>query len=105
MKRKVKRKLFLMGMAVSTGVPGGAFAKDTIKSEGDRHGYVSHGQGSSMYTPTAELPGYGVGPTQAYAPLKGWRLELLQNDARPGQVDHPRMLGEKRLGLALRLTF
>jgi len=130
MKRKIKRKLFLMGMAMTTGLPGMAHAKGSGKQERDallQSGQwysatstfsVEHGSGQDK--PAALLSKLGAmlegmhysGLGSMDAPAAGsWRLEMLPpgNPVDPGnlgeQTDNPNSAGEKRFGLAVRLAF
>lgn len=125
MKRKIKRKLFLMGMTLAAGMPGGAFAKESSKAEYQAYLRASHWHSLSAAEPlagesaAADKPAlafsklkaivgrmnYAVEAPQAQYKPKGWRLEMLQSDIPADQADAPKAGGEKFLGLGLRMDF
>jgi hypothetical protein len=97
MKRKIKRKLFLMGMAITAGLPGVAFAKGGGKAEREAGLHASQWQSvnssalaGDMDLGAAESAGlysrlktivdrmnYSVEVPAAQAKPKAWRLEML----------------------------
>lgn len=125
MKRKIKRKLFLMGIAITAGLPGVAFAKGSGKAE--REAYLHASQWHSVRSSTlagdmdrgeAESAGfysklktivdrmnYSVEVPVAQIKPRAWRLEMLQPNISLDQADAPRLSGEKRVGVALRVAF
>lgn len=127
MKRKFKRKVLLMGMAVAASLPVGAFAKGNGKAERDAHhaGWRSAVSVSAdgILEPPGMRPGSETGESGAlFGKLKalvsglpyraddvstpGWQLELLQSEPTRFQMtDDPRVAADKHVGLALRLKF
>lgn len=118
MKRRVKRRVFLMSMALATGAGVPALAKAGGKGAG--HGEMHPTVGD-------HLPGMPDSPAAAepaslHAHLRhlfaaaetgrrgqagrGWRLEMLPAQMRDASsIEHGPEQKAKRLGLALRLAF
>lgn len=123
MKRRIKRKVFMMGMAVSATLPIGATAKAGGKHDVEAHPYSGWGATElSMPVGAAEPParqetllgrikgllggaGYGAEPASAYGRDKGWRMELMQNEAPAPDAGDTRQARERRVGLAFRMSF
>lgn len=111
MRQRVKRRFFIMGMALATGASGTAFAKGG-KGAGEAPPYLD----DRLSTQAAAFPGgaatrppafhgamnnlMGHGPDDH---SRGWRLELLPPEARLDQDYRPRPA--QRYGLALRMSF
>lgn len=123
MKRKIKRKVFMMGMAVSATLPISSSAKANGKPDYESHPYSSW-RTTQMTAPGKDVDdgdrnisligklktllggaGYSTGSASAYSQGKGWQVELLQNQANAAQSDDIRQAGDKRYGLAFRLSF
>lgn len=134
MRRKIKRKVFMMGMAVTATLPIGTAAKASGKPDYESHPY-SGWRDVQMSVPAANADdvdpgkasligklknllgggGYGLGAGtahsgaaysgSAYSQGKGWQVELLQNQADTEQTGNIRQARDKRLGLAFRLSF
>ena len=120
MKRKIKRKVFLMGMALATGMPGFALAKGNSKAGYPGEDYRERYLSSSLNSPGYEAGGVtldalegrlnrlagamhdnGIIPALVKPPV----LKLQMMPGAEAQPDDPRMAGEKRLGVALRIAF
>lgn len=127
MRRKIKRKVFMMGMAVTATLPIGTAAKASGKPDYESHPY-SGWRDVQMSVPAANTddvdPGkasligklknllgggaYGLGAGADYSQGtqgKGWQVELLQNQVDTEQTGNIRQARDKRLGLAFRLSF
>lgn len=124
MKRRIKRKVFMMSMAVTATLPIGASAKASGKPDHESHPYSSW-RSSQLSVPAANLEdvdsgkvsligklknllggvGYSADAASTYSQAKGWRVELLQNEAHPEQSGDIRQANDKRFGLAFRLSF
>jgi len=127
MRLKVKRRLFLLSMAMATGTAGPAIAKGGGKMEVDAAFDVQERYGAHVSSmPDAEIEGgntstttmfftklksmfrelnYGSGVSTLPTESKGWRLEMLQADTKPDHASDPRLLQDKRFGMALRMAF
>lgn len=125
MRRKIKRKLFLMGMAVSASLPGVVFAKGNGKLEYDAYLRASHwhsvvpsalAEGASVgedkspgmfsrLKTIVDRMNYGSEAPVAYTKPSTWRLEMLQPTVAPGEGEAPNAASDKRIGLALRVAF
>jgi hypothetical protein len=134
MKRMVKRKVFLMSMAVAASLPAGAFAKGGGKMERDGYSHSRGERGVPVASPGDEIQESpemqvsqvgsmdvslldklrGMVKGLTYQPETGsdsvqdksWKLELLQAESiRPGLTDNPRISASKPVGVALRLKF
>lgn len=122
MRRRIKRKVFMMGMAVSATLPISASAKANGKPDHESHPY------SNWRTTQLTIPGNGadagdirnislIGKLKTllggagyvaasespYSQSRGWQVELLQNQSDP--VGDIRQARDKRFGLAFRLSF
>lgn len=122
MRRRIKRKVFMMGMAVSATLPISASAKASGKPDYETHPY------SNWRTTQMTIPGNGadaggvrnmsligklknlLGGTgyvaaseSPYSQSRGWQVELLQNHSDQGS--DIRQAGDKRFGLAFRFSF
>jgi hypothetical protein len=135
MKRLVKRKVFLMGMAVTAGLPVAAFAHGggNLERDGYSHSRGGHsvpnsspvdliqeapemridGEGGGMHTTLLDkLKGMveslssRAAAVSAGDPGKEWKLELLQSEVpKLGSSDHPKANAAKPLGVSLNLKF
>lgn len=123
MKRRIKRKVFMVGMAVSATLPLGSTAKAAGKHDHQIQPYSGwSGAELSMPLNVAEPPardislmgklksllggvGYGTDATSAYARDKGWRVELMRNEPAVDQAGDIRQARDKRFGLAFRMSF
>jgi len=118
MKRKIKRKVFLMGMALATGLPGAVMAKGNSKPShlGEHYmdqvrsaygaGIDSEGVGiDAMNSRLNRLAGAmhdnGIIPALAKPPT----MQFQMLPAAEIQADDPRTAGERRLGVALHIVF
>ncbi|TCJ12330.1 hypothetical protein EZJ19_12395 [Parasulfuritortus cantonensis] len=97
MRRKVKRRLFMMSMAVAAGAAAPAVAKAGGKADGALRGYVPAGQEAYI----ALLPHLA----EAHLAAPGWRLEMLPAEPKYAFEQDTRPRQDTRVGLALRLTF
>ncbi len=124
MKRRIKRKVFMMGMAVSATLPIGTTAKAGGKLDYESHPYSSW-RGSQLSVPATNVDavdvgkvsllgklknllggvGYGVDSESGYSQGKGWQVELLQNPADSERESDIRPARDKRFGLAFRMSF
>jgi hypothetical protein len=123
MKRKIKRKVFMMGMAVTATMPISASAKAGGKPDFESHPYSSW-RGTQLTVPGNNIDdansgnvsligklkslfgvGYSTDGATPYSQGKGWQVELLQNDAGAGLSNDARQAKDKRFGLAFRLSF
>ncbi len=123
MKRRIKRKVFMMGMAVSATLPIGTTAKAGGKADHEAHPY-SGWSGAQLTVPVdlaepsprdmnllarlKSLVGgaaYSADAATAYGRDKGWRMELMQNEPAADPVGEVRQARDKRFGLALRMSF
>jgi hypothetical protein len=126
MRQLVKRRLFLMSMALVTGASHSAYAKGGSKTGGDDLVYANSWLAGTHFT---ALPGEemreetkpsmlfgklknlldGLSYSPEVAPLgfgtKGWRLEMLPPDARSDLASDFRLEKAKRFGVALRVPF
>jgi hypothetical protein len=124
MRRKVKRRLFLMSMALATGASYSAFAKGAGKSA-DAHFYGDE----RLSAHVTSLPVGEIGETETRPPLlfgklkklfgglnlapdsappsaaREWRLEMFSPDARSDLANDSRPERAKPIGIALRLQF
>lgn len=121
MKRKIKRKMFLMGMAMVAGLPSYALAKGSSKQ-----GYLSgHYPGSTQWATRSLAPDYDDGVMRVdtlYGKLNrlagaiGYSrheaeavrkpaMQLQMLPAAEARQDDPIAASEKRLGLALHIAF
>jgi hypothetical protein len=97
MRQRVKRRLFMMSMALAAGAAGPAFAKGGGKADDDLSAYAREGRGPYL----TALP---HAATDARAD-KGWRLELLPPETRSAFDRDSRPRENQRFGLALRMAF
>lgn len=125
MRQMVKRRLFLMSMALVTGASYSAFAKGGSKIGGYYH-INADGRVGAHFTSLADeeirdetklsvLSGKlkklldGLTYSSDVAPLhfgtRGWRLEMLPLDARSDLANDFRLEKAKRFGIALRVPF
>lgn len=122
MRKRIKRRLFLMSMALAAGASGHAFAKgdkgggeghvfdgsaqhaDTTRLAGDS---VASGSTSLLHRVADALGGmrYGAPLEQTQPASKGWRLDLLPAQARPEPGNDLGAAKAKSFGVALRLAF
>ena len=141
MKRKLKRKQFLMGMRVAAGRPAAAWAKGPAKVGVDTHEVDTHenkGEGHDLTVVDTEIakppemrveeelqPRLHTRPNKLYVAMKQmlgeaergldprpsllqqptWQMEIYADEPTAVKHDHPRIAGDTRLGLALRLRF
>jgi len=135
MKRKVKRKMFLMGMAIAASLPAGAFAQGSGKVERNGSHYSSGGRGATIPTPVdviQEAPEMRINDESGGTPptlldkLKGMvgslssraeavsasdqyqalKLELSRTEpVKLGSTDNPKVTTGNPVGVSLRLTF
>ncbi|NTV97501.1 MAG: hypothetical protein HGA75_19185 [Thiobacillus sp.] len=98
MRQRVKRRLFMMSMAVATGSAGPAFAKGGGKVDDDLRAYIQDWRSPHVTT----LPHAATGASPAD---KGWRLELLPPETRSHFDRDTSPHESKRFGLALRMAF
>lgn len=133
MKRKIKRKVLLMGMAVAASFPAAAFAQGGGKVE--RHGYhysnggrgapvsdladliqeapemriddEAAGRSSSLLNKIKEIASDLSSRVEVVAAIdQAWKLELSQSEpASLGATGHPKANTSKPAGVALRLKF
>lgn len=131
----VKRKVFLMSMAVVASLPIDAYAQGGGKGERNVSHYSNGGRVALtsdlidviQEAPEMRIDGEGRGiPTRLLGKLKGmaeslsslmetvsasdldkaWKLELAQTEAaRLGSTDNPRVTADKPVGVAIRLKF
>jgi len=125
MRQRVKRRLFLMSMALATGASYSAFAKGG-NIGGNTHFYaedrlsahITSLRDDEMREPETKSPvlfgklknllvGLSYSPDVAPPPTgaRGWRLEMLPTDARPDLANDFRLERAKRFGIALRVPF
>ena len=125
MRRRVKRRLFLMSMALATGASGHAYAQGGKSIPGQGHdfggGYPAASlpladgdgleqganSGTLLHQVKALLGGLGYG-TEAAKPAtapKDWRLQLLPPETRSDLGGDFRTDKAKRFGVALRMSF
>lgn len=123
MRQRIKRRVFLMSMALATGASGTAFAKGSKHDSDDFFGVNPQGPGKSGMryhsdNPHPDLGGAGlVGTLQGwlgglhFSPEnpaeagKGWRLEMLPDQGGPTGATDARPVQSRPLGLAVRLAF
>jgi hypothetical protein len=125
MKRKIKRKLFVMGMAVAAGAAGSAFAKENSKTAREDFLQASHwhsddhvaagagvalaeAQSMGLYSKLKSIVGtlnYNVELPAAQIKPGAWRLGMLPSNAWPDLSEAPRPSADKRVGVALHLAF
>ncbi len=126
MRQMVKRRLFLMSMALVTGASYSAFAKGGSKTGGDdlvnakgwlgvTHFTALSGEEMREETKPSMLFGKlknlldGLSYSPEVVPsgfgTKGWRLEMLPPDARSDLASDFRLEKAKRFGVALRVPF
>lgn len=120
MKRKIKRKLFLMGMALAAGMPVAGWAKGSSKpghlaehyrdrllsDSGLAVGSESHGISidaiqAKLNRLTGAMHDNGIMPALVKPPV----MQFQMLPAAQVQPDDPRTAGEKRLGVALHIAF
>jgi hypothetical protein len=126
MKRRVKRRLFLMSVALASGAGGSAFAKEIALPH-----YDAHARAADAYRPSVadvghqvraddskpwilfsslrkRIPGVLHAGADAHAgsrDAKGWRLQMMQPETAFAQDQDARLNQGMRLGLALRAAF
>lgn len=126
MRQRVKRRLFLMSMALATGASYSAFAKGGANTGGDAHFYTEDRLSAHLTSLPDDVMreaetkppvlfgklknllvglSYGSGVAPPPAGAKGWRLEMLPTDARPDLASDFRLERAKRFGIALRVPF
>jgi hypothetical protein len=126
MRRRVKRRLFLMSMALATGATGSAFGKgfgkgeDELRLHSDERGsaHVSAlpdedggGSGGKAGAWLGKLKGllggmqYGAEAGSPSPRESGWRLEMLPAEGKSEHPNELRLDRAKRLGVAFRLSF
>ncbi|MBM4182364.1 MAG: hypothetical protein FJ209_12525 [Betaproteobacteria bacterium] len=123
MRQRVKRRLFLMSMALAAGASGHAFAKGGEKAVGEGHRFADAASDSTVFWPEAaqaarDSPGlldrlggalgamrYGAAPESPPSAARGWRLDVLPAGAGPESGSDARAAKAKPFGLALRLAF
>jgi hypothetical protein len=89
-----------MGMALAAGAQGLVSAKGPGKPEQDALLDAKLGYGM-----TIPLPDYGGEAALGPAKTRNWRLEMLQHPMSIEAADNRQPSNERRLGVALRLTF
>lgn len=109
MKQRIKRRVFLMSMALATGASGAAWAKG---NKHDHDGAWSGFSGSSgparpdlVGTLQGWLGGLRYSPETEAEAGKAWRLEMLPAQDSPAASDNGRPSRDRPFGLALRLAF
>jgi len=133
MKRKIKRKVLLMGMAVAASFPAGAFAQGGGKVERHSYHYSNGGRSTPVSdladliqeAPEMRIDDEGDGRSSGLLnKLKGmaanlsarveavtaidqaWKLELSESEpASLGSAGHPKINTSRPVGVALRLKF
>ncbi len=113
MRRRVKRRLFLMSMALAAGTPGSAFAKggaEAFPQAGERLSAqvdALSGEPSTLWSKARDLARSLnlSGETTPPAAAKAWRLELLPPASHQEAAADPRLNKGARFGLALRVAF
>ena len=125
MRRRVKRRLFLMSMALATGASGHVFAQDGKSIPGRGHDFggehpaaslplgdaddlgLGANSGALLHQVKALLGGLGYGTeTARAAPApKDWRLQLLPPETRNDLGGDFRSNNTKRFGVALSMSF
>lgn len=120
MKRRVKRRVFLMSMALATGAGVPVLAKAGGKGAGSEHGemhpIVSDHLPRMLDSPVAAEPAslyvhlrhlFAAAETGLRGQAgRGWRLEMLPAQMRDASAsEHGPEQKAKRFGLALRLAF
>ena len=125
MRRRVKRRLFLMSMALATGASGHAFAQGGKSIPGQGHDFgVDYpaaslpladgdglGQGANSSTLLGQVKtllgelGFGTETVKPAAAPKDWRLQLLPPETRSDLGCDFRTDKAKRFGVALRMSF
>jgi hypothetical protein len=108
MRQRIKRRVFLMSMALATGASGSALAKGSKHDREEWAGF-SGSSGPARSDLLATLQGWvgGLGysaETEAEA-QKGWRLEMLPARESPAASDNGRPSRDRAFGLAVRLAF
>jgi len=125
MRRRIKRRVFLMSMALATGTCGHAFAQGGRSVAGEGHLFAGespdnnlplheHG-GGGRDSPSSNLLGqvrqaiaglgFGADARTASTAARGWRLELLQSESETGMSGDHRTGKAKPFGVALRVSF
>jgi hypothetical protein len=125
----MKRRLLLMSMAVAAGLPGWGFAKGMPKAvpgdyeawsgeytphygkEGRAHPLMDHLEASASNLATAvrslsgapSITSRYVQPPRAGS--EGWRLEFTTPPVQRGLIPEPSLENDRRMGLALRVSF
>lgn len=133
MKRKIKRKVLLMGMAVAASFPAAAFAQGGGKVERQGYHHSNGGRGAPVSdladliqeAPEMRIDDEGDGGSSSLLnKLKGmaaslssrveavtaidqaWKLELSESEpASLGSAGHPKINTSRPVGVALRLKF
>jgi hypothetical protein len=126
MRRRVKRRLFMVSMAIATGASGSAIAKGVGNGYNDARPYSSGwGKPDMASILGQDLPDSATKPLTVFSKFaailgnlnlrtessaaipeaRNWRLELLPPGVQSGPVGDPRLVGGKRVGLALRMAF
>lgn len=123
MRRKIKRRLFLMGMAVAAGAIGHAHAKGGKLGQGE-HDYSAWSANQLSTLPFDPAPAastlsdgllgrfkamlggldYTVQGGVGAPRRQGWGLQLFRPEAVTGVSDDPRLNGGQ-MGVALRINF
>lgn len=125
MRRRVKRRLFLMSMALATGTCGHAFAQGGRNAAGEGHHFGGEFRDSALPLPDNEGLGRGSSSSTMLGRVRqaltgvvfggeagtvstaarGWRLELLQAEPGTGMSGDQKIGKAKVLGVTLRVTF
>jgi len=126
MKRRVKRRLFLMSVALASGASGSAFAREIALPHYDAHARAADAYRASVASVGHEvraddakswilfsslskrIPGMLHAGADAHAgarDTKGWRLGLMAPEPVAAHDQDARLNQGMRLGLTLRATF
>lgn len=126
MKRRVKRRLFLMSVALASGASGSAFAREIALPHYDAHARAADAHRSSVASVGHEvradndkpwilfssfgkrIPGMlhaGADAHEATRDTKGWRLGLMAPEPVSAHDQDARLNQGMRFGLALRAAF
>ena len=125
MRRRIKRRLFLMSMALAAGASGQSHAQGGKNTAGQGHHFGGDDPGAAHLLPDVAssgsggfssgfvdrikqaIAGLGEGVEARTAPsaARGWRLEMFQSEPRPEMGGDPRLEKTKHFGMAFRMTF
>jgi hypothetical protein len=125
MRRRIKRRLFLMSMALAAGASGQSHAQGGKNMAGQGHHFGGDDADAALLLP--DVGGSGTGGSSsgfvdrikrtiaglgegaeartATSAARGWRLEMFQPEPRPEMGGDPRLEKAKHFGMAFRMTF